>query len=116
MTHSMIAPCGIDCSACDIHRAKDNPELMAEVLDWFKTERKKEFSAEQIRCDGCLGERSRHWSPECWILRCVVEEHHHESCSECEEFPCERLEKWGRSSAGYSKALARLKAMRAGKR
>lgn len=112
MVHGMLAPCGLDCSACDIHRAKDDPGLMKTILDWFKTERKMELSSEQIRCDGCLGNRSNHWSPDCWILKCAVDEHHHESCSECDEFPCEKLEKWAQSDAGYSRALGRLKEMR----
>ncbi len=115
MSHSMIAPCGIDCSLCDIRRAKSEPELMEKILVWFKNERKLDLKPEQITCDGCLGDRSHHWSADCGILKCSVDEHKLQSCSDCGEFPCERLEKWTKGDAGYAKALGRLKEMRKGK-
>ena len=112
MSDSMLAPCGIDCSKCKIHRAKSEPETMKSILDWFKNERKKELSPEQIQCDGCLGDREKHWSADCSILKCSVDDHKLTSCSSCGEFPCGRLEKWAQAGTKYTEALGRLKEMR----
>jgi hypothetical protein len=89
---------------------------MKTILDWFKNERKTELLPEQIACEGCFGDRAKHWSADCWILQCAVDQHHHKSCSVCGEFPCERLEKWAQGDAGYARALGRLKDMREEKR
>ena len=115
MADPMLAPCGIDCSTCSIHRAKSEPETMKSILDWFRNERKKELSPDQIQCDGCLGDRTKHWSGDCGILKCAVDEHHHQSCSACDDFPCGRLDKWAQGGAKYTKALGSLKEMKKAK-
>jgi len=115
VAQNMLAPCGIDCSACDIRRAKSEPELLKNILDWFKNERKLDLKPEQITCDGCLGDRSKHWSADCSILKCSVDDHGLDSCSDCAEFPCERLEKWAERDARYAEAFGRLQEMRKGK-
>lgn len=112
MESGMIAPCGLDCSTCDIYRAKDDPEIMKRVIEWFREKRNKVFVPDQIRCGGCPGNRSNHWDPACWILKCAVDERGYRHCSECSDFPCDRLEKWAKGSSGYSKALSRLRQMR----
>lgn len=108
----MIAPCGLNCAACTIYRAKSEPNVMNAILKWFREERKRELAPEKIHCDGCLGDRSRHWSADCGILKCVVDEHGLDSCSRCNEFPCGRLETWAQKDAGYAGALGNLKAMK----
>jgi len=45
------------------------------------------------------------------MLRCCVDERRLEFCSDCVEFPCERLQNWAARDEGYGKALARLKGM-----
>ncbi|MFN2164839.1 MAG: DUF3795 domain-containing protein, partial [Anaerolineae bacterium] len=60
----------------------------------------------------CHGDRAAHWSADCWILRCCVDERGLESCAECVEFPCARLLEWAHGDAQYEQALARLQAMR----
>lgn len=112
MSASSLAPCGIDCSECRIRRAKSEPEVMKSILDWFKNERKIELQPEQVSCGGCLGDRAHHWSADCGILKCAVDDHHHVSCSLCDAFPCERLEKWAQASPKYAAAVDRLKDMR----
>lgn len=51
----MIAVCGIDCSDCDIRRAKSDPETMDDVIKWFREKLNKELVLEQVCCDWCLG-------------------------------------------------------------
>ena len=108
----MIAPCGLDCGECDIRRAKHEPDTMREILEWFAKERGVELKPEQVDCQGCLGDRSAHWSPDCDILACSVDRRGLKSCSECGEFPCARLETWASRSARYAAGLARLRGMR----
>jgi len=113
MSGSLIAPCGIDCSTCSIYRAKDEPEVMKEILDWFRNVRKVELSPEQVRCEGCLGDRAKHWSADCDILQCSVDNRKINSCSDCGDFPCDRLEKWAQHGPKYAKALDMLREMKA---
>lgn len=88
----MIAPCGFDCRECDILRAQSEPEAMAQVLGWFEKERNLKIRPEQIRCGGCSGERSVHWSADCKILRCCVDEKKFGSCASCPSMPCGLLQ------------------------
>ena len=108
----MIAVCGLDCGGCDMHLAPNDPKIAQQVVDWFKKERNEDVRIEDIHCLGCKGDRAKHWSPDCWILQCCVDKKGLEFCSECEDFPCEKLDQWAKTSKGYSEALNRLKEMR----
>lgn len=105
----MLAPCGLDCAKCAIWRAPREPETMKRLIEWFKNERKIDLGPEQVRCGGCLGDRSIHWSADCEILKCAVDERGLRSCSDCGDFPCERLTAWARGGEKYAEALERLK-------
>ena len=107
----MIAACGLDCEKCDIYKASDDPELAQKFVDWFKRERNEDVAISQIRCAGCRGERAEHWSPDCWILKCCVDEKGHDFCFQCDEFPCEKLTAWADTEDGYQEALQRLKTL-----
>jgi hypothetical protein len=63
-------------------------------------------------CKGCHGDRSIHWSSDCWILKCCVDDHGLEHCSECDTFPCDRLVEWSGGNDSYTSALQRLRRMR----
>jgi hypothetical protein len=112
----MIAVCGIDCSNCDIRRAKSDPETMDDVIRWFREKLNKELVPEQVCCDWCLGDRAKHWDAECRILRCAVDEHGVDSCSDCSEFPCDYLNTWAKINTKYARAFARLKTMKESKK
>ncbi|MFZ5924078.1 MAG: DUF3795 domain-containing protein [Bacillota bacterium] len=107
----MIAACGLDCSECDIFKAPADPKIMRRIIEWFEKERGVRLREEDVRCDGCLGDRAKHWSPDCWILKCSVDDRGLQHCSGCEEFPCVKLEEWATDNDGYKKALERLKSM-----
>jgi hypothetical protein len=112
----MISVCGLDCGACDIRKAPRDPEAGKRIVAWFKKEgwlKENEGIDEAIKkgmyCKGCRGDRSVHWSSDCWILKCCVDEKRHEFCYECNVFPCERLSEWAKQNDNYGKALDRLK-------
>jgi hypothetical protein len=117
----LIAVCGLDCAACDLYRLPADDEAAERVVSWFRDmdwlaqdEGLQEVLERSLYCRGCRGDRSLHWSPDCWILECCVDERGHTYCSECEAFPCRRLEERAAGSERYAQGLARLKAMRAG--
>ncbi|HCL90977.1 MAG TPA: hypothetical protein DHW70_06620 [Candidatus Atribacteria bacterium] len=110
--NQLIAACGLNCKECDIFQAPNNPEIAQEIVDWFKKEKDTEVKIEDIRCLGCKDDRTKHWSPDCWILKCCVDKKGLEFCYECEDFPCEKLNQWGKGSKGYEEALNRLKEMK----
>jgi hypothetical protein len=108
----MIAVCGLDCTDCDMREATTNPQLQRRHADWFRQELGQDVKPEDIHCAGCKGDRSMHWSADCWILQCCVDSRGLEFCSECDEFPCPRLEEWAKGSMRYGRALDRLRAMK----
>ena len=115
----MIAVCGLDCGSCEIRRAPNEPDVAQRLVAWFKKEgwlKEDEGISEVIErrmyCRGCRGDRSVHWSADCWILKCCVDDKGHEFCYECNMFPCERLSEWAKQSNDYSQALQRLKKMK----
>jgi hypothetical protein len=110
----MIAVCGLECHKCDIREATDNPQVAQQIADWFKKKRNEDVKLEDIRCLGCKGDRNRHWSADCWILQCCVDEKGHQFCCDCDQFPCDRLVEWSRQGERYGNALDRLKRMKAG--
>jgi hypothetical protein len=89
-----IAVCGLDCSGCDICRVPSDAAAAQRVVDWFRDqgwlaqdEGVTEIIQRAMYCKGCRGDRSVHWSPDCWILRCCVDEKGLEFCYQSEESP-----------------------------
>jgi len=108
----MIGACGLDCGQCDIRQAKDDPELAQHVVDWFKEELAVDVKPEDLRCDWCKGDRGTHWSADCWILKCCVDDKGLEFCHQCGFFPCQELNDWAQGSEKYGNALEKLKRMK----
>lgn len=115
----LIAVCGLDCTDCDIRRVPTDAEAGERVVAWFKemgwleeSEGVTEVIERSMYCKGCRGDRMVHWSPECGILRCCVDEKGLGFCYKCDKFPCEQLREWGEKGGKYEKALSRLQRMR----
>lgn len=115
----LVAVCGLDCGSCDIRLVPTDPEAAGRVVAWFRdmgwleeNEGVAEIIKRSMYCKGCRGDRSVHWSADCWILNCCVDEKGLSFCYECDDFPCEQLIEWGNQSANYGEALGRLQAMR----
>jgi hypothetical protein len=111
-TERLIAACGLDCTDCDMRQATTNPELQRTIARWFKEKRNRDVKPEEIHCTWCKGDRSGHWSADCWILKCCVDGKGLHYCSECPQFPCPPLGEWSRQNDRYGRAYARLLAMR----
>lgn len=73
--HVTIGACGIDCGLCPRYYTKGNS-----------------------KCPGCGGADFSEKHPSCGVLTCCVAKHGFETCAECEEFPCNRL---NTEKAGY---------------
>jgi hypothetical protein len=107
----LLAACGIDCTTCDIRLAPGDSVIRQGIVDWFRESLHREVAPDQIRCSWCKGDRTAHWSADCWILHCCVDERGLEFCSQCADFPCPRLVQWASQDEGYGRALERLKGM-----
>jgi hypothetical protein len=116
----MMAACGLDCGSCEIRLAPTDPAAAKVVVDWFKrqgwlseSEGMAQVIERKMYCTGCLGDRDIHWSADCWILHCCVDQRGDRNCSECEAFACDRLVDWAKQNESYGAALARLRELRA---
>ncbi|MFN2185782.1 MAG: DUF3795 domain-containing protein [Anaerolineae bacterium] len=120
MESIMMAACGLDCGSCVIRLAPADPAAAKKLVDWFRREgwlAEDEGMAKVIErkmyCTGCLGDRNTHWSADCWILACCVDQRGLSNCSECEAFACARLVEWSGECEGYLDGLARLRELHA---
>jgi len=66
-----VACCGLDCGLCPIYYTKG-----------------------PSRCPGCCGSDFFNKHPSCSIITCCVKQHNFETCGECKEFPCSKIDKW----------------------
>jgi hypothetical protein len=114
-----IAVCGLDCGTCDIRRVPFDPDAAQRVAAWFcemgwltQEEGVQQVLERSMYCKGCRGDRLVHWSADCEILTCCVDERGLEFCSQCIDFPCARLTDRARDNARYAGALQRLRDMR----
>ena len=112
----MMAACGLDWGACAITRMPFDEKAAEGVIGWFRSMgwlKGNEGVAEAIErnmyCKGCYGDRETHWSADCWILQCAVDDRALRHCHECADFPCQQLEVWGAENERYSVALGHLK-------
>ena len=115
-----VAVCGLDCFSCDLRLAPQDAGAAERVVGWFQDmgwleegEGLDEILSRSMYCHGCRGDRTVHWSADCWILQCCVDDRELDHCSECIKFPCERLVEWAEGSEAYTRALARLHCMQA---
>ncbi len=108
-----IGNCGIDCSGCPAYLAtkeKDTSKLVELAKQWSSDE--MSFNAEEMVCDGCQGPRVFKWANECPPRMCGVEKGHN-TCADCEEYSCEKLESaWKMMSDKGEAAKKNLDALR----
>jgi hypothetical protein len=86
-----------------------------EVAEKWSKEWKMDLKPDDVLCDGCLATDGRHvgyWST-CEIRACaagrgVV------NCAHCDDYACERLEKWFSNAAQAKETLDRVRESLAG--
>jgi len=111
-----LAVCGLDCNACTIYKMGFDVEE-AEVLlpmflerGWLPAGSSAQTLMEKGPwCLGCRGDRQHHWSDQCALMLCCLDEKGHDSCAACAEFACHKLQSWGEGNARYSAALEHLR-------
>ncbi|MFO7742264.1 MAG: DUF3795 domain-containing protein [Anaerolineae bacterium] len=116
-TTHMTAVCGLDCGTCEIRRARTDPGAAQVVVAWFQAmgwleedEGISEVIERGMTCTGCRGDRELHWSPDCSLLHCCVDESHLQHCAQCDEFVCEKLEAFANDGqAHHREAVEHLK-------
>jgi hypothetical protein len=107
----IVGCCGIVCSECPVFVAsRKNDAERRRVAEIFSRQYGREYRAEEINCDGCVGDGSRIFSycTVCEIRKCGRAKGVG-NCGVCVDYPCERLSKL---FAGYSKAKETLDEIR----
>ena len=66
-----VACCGLDCGLCPMYYTKG-----------------------PSRCPGCCGPDFINKHPSCSIITCCVKKRNFETCAECIEYPCSKINKW----------------------
>ena len=109
MDEIMMGACGINCGNCDIKLATNDTAIAERLAKGFSEKGIiPDATPDMFRCDGCLGDRFTHWSANCWILQCCVDDKKLDNCSQCDSFTCKELEDWAEGNERYQKALDRL--------
>jgi hypothetical protein len=91
-----IAYCGLDCSKCDAFMATqaNNPDRMKQIAERWTRELGTQFAAQDILCDGCRFQRISGWCQKICLIRPCAEKRSVESCAHCDDYQCEKLEKF----------------------
>jgi hypothetical protein len=87
-----IACCGLDCGLCPVYYTKG-----------------------PSRCPGCCGTDFFNKHPSCSIITCCVKKKSFETCAECNEFPCSKIDKWDKydSFISHQVSLSNLNLIKA---
>lgn len=84
----MTAPCGLDCFNCPMLKAMTDEKLRKAIAENMNV------PEEKAQCPGCRKEKGimgfLGMSEPCGVYRCNEEKGLH-NCSECTDFPCDRL-------------------------
>jgi len=110
---TMIAYCGITCTDCAAYIATnaDDPAGLEKVAaDWSKG-LNAELTAADCRCNGCSSEEGPWMShcDECEIRACA-KERQAANCAHCDEYACEKLERFLDSAPEAKETLERIHA------
>jgi len=113
--NDMMAACGLLCGSCPIRRVQFDNDSAKKDIEWYRemgwlseNEDVEAAIRKGLYCDGCLRDRTRHWSPDCWILGCCADDRGLEYCSHCHDFPCAKLVEWSEQNDRYRDAFGRL--------
>ena len=108
----MLAACGLDCGTCPIRQIPLDADAAQGAITWFREVgwlQESEGIAVAIErkmyCCGCQGDRLAHWSPNCGILLCCVDDRHLHHCGQCPDvMSCERLDAFASDEHAHHRA------------
>ncbi len=93
----IIAKCGLTCSECPAYIAtqKNDDALRAETAKKWSEMFKADIKPTDINCDGCQSESPRLFSycAVCEIRKCAREKKV-ETCADCPEYSCKKLDEF----------------------
>ena len=82
---NLVAPCGIDCGACELYLCKDNEQLFTYLVS-------RGIPQEKLPCAGCrdLDGSCPVIGGQCATYACFAEKNV-DFCFDCGDFPCSKL-------------------------
>jgi len=88
MEEEMISYCGYSCHLCAAR--SNDPAVRQQLVDgWRKIFGHQMYTAENVRCDGCLND-GRHADKSCKARPCAIERGE-KNCAYCEKFACDKV-------------------------
>lgn len=109
---TIIGICGLECTSCPayIARLKDDDELRKKTAQEWSKAFSSEIKPEDINCVGCLPVDGVHigYSSICEIRKCGFGKKV-ENCAYCDEYICEKLEKFFKNAPDAQKRLDAIK-------
>lgn len=110
--NEMVAFCGLLCNECGafIATRDDDNEKRAEVAQLWSKQYSVDIKPEDINCDGCISDSERLFSHcrVCEIRKCGKQKNI-ENCAYCDEYACEKLEKFFQVVPDAKKRLDEIK-------
>lgn len=110
--NEMIAFCGSACQECEAFMAtrSDDDKKRAEIAHLWSKQYDADIKPEDINCDGCKSVGARHFNycNVCEIRKCGMERGV-ENCAYCNDYSCERLEKFFEIAPDNRKRLDALR-------
>lgn len=91
----IIAHCGLDCAKCDALTATQMNNIEKEEMAkrWMEGLNVK-FNPEDIDRAGCMSDKISGWCTKICKIRPCAEARKVKTCAHCENYPCEKLEKF----------------------
>ena len=110
--NEIIAICGLPCHECGAFLAtrNDDNEKRVEVAKLWSKQYNVDIKPEDINCDGCLtdGEYIFNYCKVCEIRKCGKEKGIM-NCAYCDEYACEKLEKFFQMAPDSRKRLDEIR-------
>ena len=107
-----IAYCGITCTECPAFIATQNDDdaKRKETAEMWSQKYNADIKPEDINCDGCLPQTGRiiHHGTVCEIRKCGQEKGV-ENCAYCEDYACEKLEKFFKVAPMFKATLDEIR-------
>lgn len=114
MNKSLLAPCGLDCAACNLYQAAHNLQAAEALVDWFRSRGwiRQDEGAEAVQqkapfCKGCRTKEEPCWCGDCFMRDCC-EEKKYADCGACPYFPCARYLEWTVDTPHHQAAMKHL--------
>ena len=92
MSKELLTKCGFRCDLCLAYKANvEKQDRRAELSDGWEKCFGFKIAAEKIYCEGCMtGDNPKLIDIKCPVRPCVIKKGLN-NCSECGEYPCEKI-------------------------